>query len=212
MRDGPHKNPRVILLHEIHIVTPLTILFYVVAGLGLLVLTSVTASLVHHRGHAAWRTLRVYLVLIAIYGAALVGTMFALPVEYLPVTEAQFDGDWSIQVASLRRIPHDLDENYEVDFRLGNRGSQPINGPKDLVAYLLTQDGTRYDAIAKLTTTPPFDVTVNPRRPVTVTRTYILPSNLNRVELVIQRTGFRLSWFVIGRSPLDGHTVVVLQE
>lgn len=192
--------------------TPLTILFFVIAGLGLLVLASVINSLANHRSHAAWRTLRVYLVLIAIYAAALVGTLFALPVEYFPVTETQYDGDWSIQVASLRRIPHDLDENYEVDFRLADRGSQPVHGPKDLVAYLLAQDGTRFDPVEKLTTTPPFDVTVNPRRPVTVTRTYILPSNLNRVELVIQRTGFRLSWFVIGRSPLDGHSVIVLQN
>ena len=192
--------------------TPFTILFFIVAGLGVLVLASVINSLSSHRSRAAWRTLSFYLVVVAIYAAAVVGTMLALPLEYIPVNEAQFDGDWSIQVASLRRIPHDLDENYEIDFRLANRGSQPITGPKDLVAYLLTQDGTRYDVVSKLTTTPPFDVTVNPRRPVTVTRTFILPSNLNRIELVLEKTGFRLSWFVIGRSPLDGHTVIVLQE
>jgi hypothetical protein len=193
-------------------VTPFTILFFIVAGLGLLVLASVINSLVSHRSHAALRTLGFYLVIVAVYAAAVVGTMLAMPLEYIPANGTVYDGDWSIQVASLRRIPHDLDENYELDFRLGNRGSRPISGPKDLVAYLLTQDGTRYDVVSKLTTTPAFDVTVNPRRPVTVTRTYILPSNLNRIELVLQKTGFRLSWFVIGRSPLDGHTVIVLQN
>ncbi len=38
-----------------------------------------------------------------------------------------------------------------------------------------------------------------------------MPSNLNRVELVIAREGVRLGWFLIGRSEFDGRTVIVLQ-
>jgi hypothetical protein len=59
--------------------------------------------------------------------------------------------------------------------------------------------------------TPPFDVEINPGKSITVTRKFVLPSNLNRVELLAVREGFRLAWFVIGRSPFDGKTVVQLQ-
>jgi hypothetical protein len=39
-----------------------------------------------------------------------------------------------------------------------------------------------------------------------------MPTNLNRVELVIVREGFRLEWFLIGRTEFDGRTVIMLQK
>lgn len=185
-------------------------LFYIVAAFGLLVLASVTRSLIVGRVRSAWKTLRVYLVIVAVYGAFLLATTLAMPIQVLGATEAQYSGDWSIAVASIRRTPHDLDEDYELDFRLTNRGSKTIRGDSHVAVYLLTEDGARVNP-APQPSTPPFDVEIKPGKSVTTTRRFVMPTNLNRIELVIIREGFRLGWFVAGRHPLDGHTVVQIQ-
>ena len=184
--------------------------FYFFAFISVIIIASITNSLVHRRPRSAFMTFRIYLVLVAIYGAVLVATTLALPIRTLPMNEPQYSGDWSITPTNLRRMPHDLDENYEVDFRLANRSNSDLSGPKGLIVYALTEDGTRYNPIAA-PSEPRFDVPVKPRKAITTTRTFIMPTNLNRVELVIAREGFRLGWFVIGRSEFDGRTVIMLQ-
>ena len=187
------------------------ILFYILLALGIPILASIVNSLVGHRYRSAWMTFRVYLILVAVYATVLVATTLSLPIQALTVSEAQYSGDWSIAVASLRRVPHGLDEDYEIDFRLSNRGTKPIQGDRKLVVYLLTEDGTRYDASPD-PSTPSFDVEIKPAKSVTTTRKFVLPTNMNRVELVVVRPGFSLNWFIIGRHPFDGRTVVLLQE
>ena len=188
----------------------LRILFYVVVGLFIPILASIINSLVGGRRRAAWRALRVYLVLAAVYTTALVAVTLATPIEMLNVSSVQYSGDWSISVLSLRHLPHGVDEDYEIDFRMGNRGSEPVHGEKNLVPYLLTDDGTRYDAMPT-PSDPPFDAEVKPNKFVVTTRRFVLPTNLNKVELVLARKGLRLGQFVIGRYPFDGHTAIVLQ-
>ena len=199
------------------------ILFYFLAALSIPIIISIINSLAGGRRRSALMTLRVYLIVVAVYCTVLVATTLALPIETLPVNAVQYSGDWSITVASLRRNPHGLDEDYEVDFRLSDRGTKPVHGDKNLIVYLLGEDGTRYNP-APEPSTPPVDVIVNPGRwldpdrktkwsdrSVTTTRKFVLPTNLNRVELVIAHQGFQLSWFIVGRSPLDGRTVIELQ-
>ena len=186
------------------------LVFYFLAGLGVLVLASVMNSLIGGRRRSALMTLRVYLVIVAIYAAFLTATTLALPIEVLTAGEAQYSGDWSIAVASLRRTPHDLDEDYEVDFRLSNRGAKVIRGSSHLVVYLVSENGARYNPTPD-PSTPPFDVEIKPGKAVTTTRKFVLPTNLNRVELVVTISGFRLGWFIVGRHPLDGRSVVQLQ-
>ena len=186
------------------------LVFYALALLGLFTLASVINSLIGGRQRSAWRTLRVYLVIVAIYAAFLTATTLALPIEVLTAGEAQYSGDWSIAVASLRRTPHDLDEDYEVDFRLSNRGAKVIRGSSHLVVYLVSENGARYNPTPD-PSTPPFDVEIKPGKAVTTTRKFVLPTNLNRVELVVTISGFRLGWFIVGRHPLDGRTVVQIQ-
>jgi hypothetical protein len=186
------------------------LVFYVLVLFSIPILTTIVLAFLRGRRRSAWRTLAAYLVLVAVYAAVLIATILATPMRVLVMGEAQFAGDWSIAALSLRHIPHDLDEDYEIDFRLSNRGKKAVNGPNDLVAYLVSEDGTRYDA-APEPNTPPFDAPVQPGKYVMTTRKFVLPTNLNRVELVIVRRGFRLGWFIIGRTPLDGHTVIQLQ-
>ena len=155
-------------------------------------------------------TLRVYLVIVAIYAAFLTATTLALPIQVLTANEAQYNGDWSIAVASIRRVPHDVDEDYELDFRLSNRGAKIARGNSHLVVYLLTEDGTRVNP-APEPSTPPFDVEIKPGKSVITTRKFVMATNLNRLQLVVTRTGFRWDWFILGRHPLDGRTVVQIQ-
>ena len=185
------------------------IVFFTLVVLGLPILASVTRSLMRGKPDIAWKTLRVYLVPVAIYVTLLLAFTLATPVKVLATGDVQYLDDWSIGVASVRREPHDLDEDYEIDFRLGNRSDKPLQGEK-LAVYLLTEDGTRYNA-APEPSTPPFDVVVDPGKSVLTTRKFVLPTNQNRIELVEAREGFRLSWFLIGRSPFDSHTVIQLQ-
>jgi hypothetical protein len=158
----------------------------------------------------AWIVLRAYLVFVALYAGALIAITLATPVQVLVMGDAQYMDDWSITVTGLRRVPHDPVEDYKVDFQLSNRGRSTINGPADLVVYLLTDDGTRYEA-APDPADPRFDAPIKPGKSTITARTFVLPANQNRVELVIARQGFRLGWFIIGRTPLDGRTVVHLQ-
>jgi hypothetical protein len=184
--------------------------FYFFVFVSVITLASITNSLVNRRPRSAWMTLRIYLVLLAIYGVVLLATTLALPIRTLPMNEPQFSGDWSIAPTSLRRVPHDLDEDYEIDFRLFNRSTANVSGPKELIVYLLTEDGTRYNPVAA-PSEPAFDVPVKPRKAITTTRKFIMPTNLNRVELVMARQGLRLGWFLIGRSDFDGRTVIMIQ-
>jgi hypothetical protein len=184
--------------------------FYFFAVISVIILASIINSLVHRRPRSAFMTFRIYLVLAAIYGIVLLATMLALPIRTIQINEPQYSGDWSITPTNVRRVPHDLDEDYEVDFRLANRSNAELAGPKGLIVYLLTEDGTRYNPIA-MPSEAHFDVPVKPTKAVTTTRRFVMPTNLNRVELVIVREGFRLGWFLIGRSEFDGRTVIMLQ-
>ena len=187
------------------------IVFFLLLALSVPIIASIVNSLVGGRRRSAWMTLRVYLILVAVYATFLLATTLALPIQVLSAYEAQYSGDWSIAVTSIRRVPHDLDETYELDFRMTNHGTQAINGEKNLVAYVLTEDGTRYDVSPK-PSKPPFDVQIKPGKSITTTRRFVLPTNQNRLELVLVHKGFRLGWLLIGRFPFDGRTVILLQK
>lgn len=186
------------------------VVFYFVALLCALFILSIVRSLMSGRKKSALMTLRVFLVFAGIYGAFLLATTLAMPLQILPMMDAQYSGDWSISVASMRRVPHDLDEDYEIDFRMTNRGTKALSGVSNLTAYLVSENGTRYDA-APDSSAVPFDTVIQPGKWAVTTRRFVLPTNLNRVELVLARTGLHIGSFVVGRTPFDGHTVIQLQ-
>lgn len=187
------------------------VLFCLLICFSVLVIAAVIHSFAsRRRRRKGWMLLRIWLIVVAAYAAILISASLALPIRVLPVGEAQFSGDWSIAVASLRRVPHDLDEDYFVDFQLYNRSNAVLRGPLGLSVYLLDENGTRYNP-APAPSGPRFDVAIQPWKKVTTTRRFVMPTNLNRIEVVIVQAGLRLGWFIIGRIPFDGHTVVQLQ-
>jgi len=187
------------------------LVFYLLIFLSVLTIVAIIRAFSSGRHRrTGWALLRTWLVLAGFYAAILISTSLALSIRVLPVGEAQYSGDWSISVESLRRMPHDLDEDYFVDFQLYDKSNAALRGPNGLVVYLLDENGTRYNP-APSPESPGFDVLIQPWKKITTTRKFVLPTNLNRVEVVIVREGFRRDWFIIGRSPFDGHTVVQLQ-
>ncbi len=188
------------------------IVFWVCIGLSVPILGGIILAFLSGRRRTAWATLRVWLVCVVIYAAALEGTSsIAVPYQVFNVNESMYDGDWSVGIAGVRRTPHDLDEIYEVDLKIGNRGKKPIHGDKRLVVWLERQDGTRYDGTFE-PGNPPLDTEVAPGKFVITTMKFPLPTNLNGVRLNIGYRGFHLRWLIIGRTPFDGRTVIQLTE
>jgi hypothetical protein len=185
------------------------LVFYALVLISVPIIISIIRSFARRRSRAGWMMLRMYLLVIAVYAVVLISTSLALPIRVLPVGEPQYSGDWSITADSPRRLPHGLDEDYEVDFLLDNRSAKPVHGPSELTVYLVDENGVRYNAEPE-PSSPPFDAWIQPGKQPITTRKFVLPTNLNRIELVIAREGFRLGWFIIGRYPFDGRTVVQL--
>jgi hypothetical protein len=179
----------------------------------LLVLSSILVwawALVRGGSRSAWPVIRAWLIGVAFYSVLLLATTLSLPIRTLTLDEPQYAGDWSIAITNVHRIPDGVNERYELEFRLSNAGTKAIHGESHLVAYLLSDDGTRYDA-ASQPRFPPFDSLLGPGRSIATKRVFVLPKNLNRVELVLAKQGFRMGWFIIGRTPFDGRAVVHLQ-
>jgi hypothetical protein len=184
------------------------IFFFIIVGLGILLLASVTRSLMEKRVRSALMTLRVYLIILGIYFTVLVATTLALPIHTLPYTAVLMKGDWTIDATSIRRTPHGKQEDLEIDFRMTNRGKTPLTG-ENLEAYLLGDHGVRFNP-APQPSDPPFTAEVKPGKYLYTTRKFVIPAGQERVELVLKEIGFRWEWFMVGGYPFDGRTVIVL--
>ncbi len=184
------------------------ILFFIIVGFSVLLLASVTRSLMEKRVRSALMTLRVYLVLLAIYVTAVVASTLSLPIHTLPYTAVLMKGDWTIDATSLRRAPHGKQEDLEIDFRMTNRGKTPIKG-ENLEAYVLVDHGVRFNP-APQPSDPPFTAEINPGKYLYTTRKFTIPAGQERIELVLKEIGFRWEWLLIGGYPFDGRTVIVL--
>jgi hypothetical protein len=184
------------------------VFFFILVGFSVLLLASVTRSLLEKRVRSALKTLRVYLVLVGIYVTVLVGTTLALPLHTLPYTAVLIKNDWTIDATSLRRTPYGKKENFEIDFRMTNRGKTPVKG-ENLEAYLLGDHGVRFNP-APQPSDPPFTAEVKPGKYLYTTRKFVIPANQERIELVLKEIGFRWEWLMIGGYPFDGRTVIVL--
>ncbi|HVV44875.1 MAG TPA: hypothetical protein VHC72_06705 [Bryobacteraceae bacterium] len=184
------------------------IFFFIIVGLGILLLASVTRSLMEKRVRSALMTLRVYLIVLGIYLTVLVATTLALPIHTLPYTAVLMKGDWTIDATSIRRTPHGKQEDLEIDFHMTNRGKTPVRG-ENLEAYLLGDHGVRFNP-APQPSDPPFTAEVKPGKYLYTTRKFVIPAGQERMELVLKERGFRWEWLMIGGYPFDGRTVIVL--
>ncbi|HVW11000.1 MAG TPA: hypothetical protein VHC90_20590 [Bryobacteraceae bacterium] len=186
------------------------IFFFIIVGFSFLLLASVTRSLLEKRVRSALMTLRVYLILLVFYAAIVVATTLALPIQTLPSTAVLIKGEWTIDATSLRRTPHGSQEDYEIDFRMTDRGRKPVKG-ESLQVYLLDDHRTRFNP-APQPSDPPFTAEVKPGKYLYTTRKFVLPANEQRVVLVFKEIGFRWEWFMVGGYPIDGRTVIVMVQ
>jgi hypothetical protein len=185
------------------------IFFFIIVGFSVLLLASVTRSLLEKRVRSALMTLRVYLILLAIYITVVVASTLALPIHTLPYTAVLLKGDWTIDATSLRRTPRGKQEALEIDFRMTNRGKTPLTG-ENLEAWLLGDHGVRFNPAPREPSEPPFTAEIQPGKYLYTTRKFVIPAGQERVELVLKEIGFRWEWFMVGGYPFDGRTVIVL--
>lgn len=184
-------------------------IFEMVFGFFLLItvviLSAAVAEAWHGKRRAAGIRLAMYGVLLCIYMATLMISKFTLPVNILTVGERQYSGDWSLGVEGQRRYPLDREEYFEVDFSVSNVAGSD-HRETGLVVYMVDENGVHHRPSES--TGPSFDVLVKPGQKVSMTRTFHVPSNVQRLNLFVVREGFHVGWFVIGRASFDGRTAV----
>lgn len=186
------------------------VLFYVVCLLAFLLLAAIVRLLLLGNRRGALRPLGALGVLIAVYGAAILATKLATPVAVYSVGSWQVSGDWYLIVDGWYPEPQGDQKGIAVNFKLISRADHDDVSEKGLVAYILDDDGVRYDAMPE-PSTPPFDVVLKPGKTVITTRRFLLQGDPQKLEVVVAHHGFRRTWFVIGRTPFDGSSVVQLQ-
>jgi hypothetical protein len=182
----------------------------------LLCLVSVLMLLMIYRRIRAGRRLnpsgimRIIGSLIAVYFAVLLTVKLATPIDVYQVGGFQVAGDWFLFVDSWYPEPSGDQRKIVVNFRIENRADRGDLSQEGLIAYIVDGDGSRYDALPA-GSEPPFDAVVKPGKMVRTQRSFMLRGDPQRLELVVAHHGIRRTWFVIGRTPFDGSSVVRLQ-
>lgn len=184
-------------------------LFWFLCLLWAFMLSAVAREARRGRRHSALRMFGTVAALIVVYLTIVVGTRLATQILVLSVGDVQMSGDWQLMVEGWVPQPHDRYLAVEVNFRITNLGTKERR-EKGLVTYLLDDRGTRYDPVEELNVIP-FDTPVQGGKKIRPKRVFHVPSNATRLDLVVAHPGIRVDWFVIGRTPFDGRTIVHLQ-
>ena len=174
-------------------------------------LAAVAVAAVRGNRGATRRTLIAWGACIAVYLAALLAVSLATPIRVLSVGDTQCSDDWCLTVVLVQRSSPAPRMNYLIDFRIESRARRVTQRENGLEVHLVGERGTRYDPIPDPPGAPrqfPFNVLLLPGQSLTTTRQFEIPENAGRLNLVVARDGFQVTWLIIGRNPFDGRTVV----
>ena len=185
-------------------------LFYLMCLVLFTMLAAIIRLAMSGSRRRTFRLFRIFIALIVVYSAAILATKLATPVIVYAVGSWQLAGDWYLIVDSWYPEPVGDQKRIVVNFRLISHADHGTVSQRGLVAYLVDEDGGRYDALPQ-PSTPPFDVAVKPGQTIRTTRHFLLAGDPQKLELVVAHHGFQRSWFVIGRTPFDGTSAVQLQ-
>lgn len=184
-------------------------LFWFLCLVWVFMLSAVAREFRRGRRSNALKMLATVAILIVVYLTVIVATRLGTQLLVLSVGDVQMSGDWQLVVEGWAPQPQARYLGVEVNFRITNPGAKERR-ETGLIAYLLDDRGTRYDPLPELNLIP-FDTPVQPGRRIRPRRVFHVPSNSTRLDLVVAHPGFRMDWFVIGRTPFDGRTIVHLQ-
>ena len=132
------------------------------------------------------------------YMAVVVIVSLVSPRRVLKPDATQCFDDWCIGVADFRQVPKGGDVAYYVDVRLSSHARRVSQRENNLTVYLTDREGRRYDPVAD-SSTAPFNVLLQPRESVVVSRSFLAPAEAKDLGLVITHEGgFPIGWFIIG--------------
>lgn len=174
-------------------------------ALALVAAVSVTTALIFGV-FGAWRralgVLRRLAIGTAIYLAIVVAaSLVARPRQYALHEPRCFD-DWCITVNGAMRHPSPpfAGSNLMVSLRLTNRAGRTPMGEKGTVAYVVDENGHRYDPLHDAAAFP-FDGILMPGQSITTFRYFTTPDDGRRLGLVYTHEGgWPIGWLVIGEG------------
>jgi hypothetical protein len=176
-------EPLFLLLVLVTIVTALTAAVLAVAG----------------RGHRAGRLLKRLGAGLAVYMLVVIAATAVLPRREYRLGENQCFDDWCIAVVDAHRATPPTGSSYEVSLRLSNRGKRRPMGEKGTVAYLVDEQGRRYDARADAGTVP-FDTILQPGTSAISRIRFDAPGTGTLGLVYTHEHGFPIGWFIISEG------------
>jgi hypothetical protein len=173
--------------------------------LALVAIGTIVAALVFAI-FGAWRRAARVLTRLAIgaamyFGIVIVVSLVIRPREYQLHEPHCFD-DWCITVNGALRHPSPpfQDSNYMLSLTLTNRARRVPMGEKGTVAYIVDEEGHRYDALHDPAAFP-FDGILEPGQSVTSFRYFNVPDDGRKLGLVYtHQGGFPIWWLIIGEG------------
>jgi hypothetical protein len=176
---------------------PLFLLLLLVA-----IATVLTAAVMALSGRmaGAWRLLKRLGVGVAAYMVVVIAASAIGPRREYGLGEKQCFDDWCIAVVGARRVTATSGAGYDVSLQMSNRGKRRPMGERGTVAYLVDEQGRRYDARAGAGTVP-FDTLLQPGESALSTVRFDVPPESGNVGLVYTHAhGFPIGWFIISEG------------
>lgn len=162
------------------------------------------------RRRAAAGLLGGYGLCLALYLGVVAAVSLASPQRILARGEDRCYDDWCIAVVDAARVEQPGGIRYVVLLRLSNRGRGTPQRENGIVAYVLDEQGRRFDPIPDPTQAP-FNTLIEPGRPVATTRTFGVSGAVGQPVLVIEHAGASRfpGLFIIGDESSLFHRLLI---
>lgn len=142
--------------------------------------------------------LRRLLLLTGVYMAIVIAVSLFSPRRILTGDGRQCFDDWCIAVTGVRHSSENNAAKYSIDLRLSSRARRVTQRENNLSVYLTGSRNERYAPITDSSATP-FNIPLQPRQSVIVSRSFVVPAAAKAVGLVITHEGaFPIGWFIVG--------------
>ncbi len=123
------------------------------------------------------------------YFAVLILVSLFTPRRYLALRENHCSDDWCIAVTAAVRIAPVDSTRWRITLRLSSRMGAGSQRELGVVAYLVDDQGRRFNAMAQPDALP-FDTQLGPMQQVATTRTFVVPTDATGLGLITDREGW----------------------
>ena len=190
--------------------TIFALLFLAVALTTVATILFVVGCVLVRRRSFALHVLRIYIVCLALYIAAVVVVSLFVPQRVLRIGEPLCFDDWCITVEGVESNESSTEVSYLVKLRLSSRARAVTQRENNLAVYVEDSTGHRYNSQPNSSDTP-WNVRLGPGEAVLATRSFQIPLTASQPRLAITHEGgFPIDWFIIGSGPFRKAPIVWL--